>query len=608
MDEVSNVNELKILEINKLLNFNFFIPSYQRGYRWTDKEVNALLKDIWDFKNENHTSDKFYCLQPIVVKDKIFENESYWEVIDGQQRLTTILIILYYFNQMEFKIPKKIFTVSFETRPDSKAFLASIEDKELALTNVDYFHIHNAYNAVYNWFEAKGRENTTIAGAFYETLINVVKVIWYEIKEKDVVEEEENAIDVFTRINMGKIPLTNSELVKALFLQKKNFDEHQIYIQLKIAKEWDEIEKKLQDDAFWYFIYNSINPIKYENRIEYIFDLLKGRTEEDEEHHTFNAFVQELENNAKSRGNKKTVEESWLTIKNYFQSLEEWFSNAELYHLIGFLIEYKYDINSLREESVGISKSKFVEHLNGIIKTLFEKINIDNLDYKVNPKQVRKTLLLFNIKTIISTQEAEVRFPFDKYKKENWDIEHVNSQTYKVIEKAKRKDWALDLLEYFTGEKGYSETIVDKYNKTEMEIQDEMVSQLTDEKDKEFCKRLIIILKSEKSDDHFFQDLNSEIRNRFKENEINQDDGIANLALLDQGTNRSYKNAMFPIKRKHIIANDANGIFVPICTKNLFLKYYSNKMSDVMYWKKSDASDYLQAIKQTLSTYLPKNQ
>lgn len=604
MEVVSNVNELKMLEINKLLDFNFFIPSYQRGYRWTDKEVIALLNDILDFKNENHTPDEFYCLQPIVVKEKIIEDVAYWEVIDGQQRLTTILIILYYFNQIQFKTPKKIFTVSFETRPDSKAFLASIEDKELALTNVDYFHIHDAYIAVCNWFAKKEDENTTIPGAFYETLINVVKVIWYEITEKEGMAEEENAIDVFTRINMGKIPLTNSELVKALFLQKKNFDERQIYLQLKIAKEWDEIEKRLQDDAFWYFIYNSTNSIKYENRIEYIFDLLKGRTEEDEEHHTFNSFVQDLENNAKSIDDKKSVEESWLAIKNYFQTLEEWFSNAELYHLIGFLIEYKYDINKLREDSVGIRKSEFVEHLNELITTSFEQIDIDNLDYKTNPKQVRKTLLLFNIKTIISTQEAEVRFPFDKYKKENWDIEHVNSQTYKTISKDKRKDWALDLLEYFTGEKGYSEMIIDKYNKTEIQLQDEKVLELTDEKDREFCKKLIVILTSEKADEHFFQDLNTEIRKRFKENDINQDDSIANLALLDQATNRSYKNAMFPIKRKHIIANDANGIFVPICTKNLFLKYYSNQMSDVLYWKKSDASDYLQAIKQTLSTYL----
>lgn len=62
---------------------------------------------------------------------------------------------------------------------------------------------------------------------------------------------------------------------------------------------------------------------------------------------------------------------------------------------------------------------------------------------------------------------------------------------------------------------------------------------------------------------------------------------------------------MFPIKRKRIIQNDKNGIFVPIATKNLFLKFYSKKMGDVMYWKSTDAENYIESIKQTLKAYLP---
>ena len=82
-------------------------------------------------------------------------------------------------------------------------------------------------------------------------------------------------------------------------------------------------------------------------------------------------------------------------------------------------------------------------------------------------------------------------------------------------------------------------------------------------------------------------------------------DSIGNLALLDAATNRSYKNAMFPIKRKRNIQNDMNGIFVPICTKNVFLKFYSKKLGEVMYWNESDADDYVKAIQEVLSEYLP---
>ena len=62
---------------------------------------------------------------------------------------------------------------------------------------------------------------------------------------------------------------------------------------------------------------------------------------------------------------------------------------------------------------------------------------------------------------------------------------------------------------------------------------------------------------------------------------------------------------MFPIKRNRIIDNDSNGIFVPIGTKNLFLKYYSKKMGDAMYWQQKDANDYLMAIQEVLKQYLP---
>ena len=83
---------------------------------------------------------------------------------------------------------------------------------------------------------------------------------------------------------------------------------------------------------------------------------------------------------------------------------------------------------------------------------------------------------------------------------------------------------------------------------------------------------------------------------------------MKNLALLDSSTNRSYKNAMFPIKRKRIIHNDGRGVFVPICTKNAFLKYYSTSLGEVMYWQEADARDYLAAMKEVLKEYLPNQE
>ena len=70
----------------------FYVPSYQRGYRWGKEEVTRLLEDI--YTNGNKT----YCLQPVVVR----KDGDRYELIDGQQRLTTLFILLQYIKR-EYK-------------------------------------------------------------------------------------------------------------------------------------------------------------------------------------------------------------------------------------------------------------------------------------------------------------------------------------------------------------------------------------------------------------------------------------------------------------------------------------------------------------------------
>ena len=79
---------IKTKTVGELKDYSFFVPSYQRGYRWTKNEVEALLNDIYEFSTEGNQK---YCLQPLIVKRK--EDGSY-EVVDGQQRLTTIYIFM----------------------------------------------------------------------------------------------------------------------------------------------------------------------------------------------------------------------------------------------------------------------------------------------------------------------------------------------------------------------------------------------------------------------------------------------------------------------------------------------------------------------------------
>ena len=61
-------NKIELKSVSELLEMKFFIPSYQRGYRWTYLQIENLLNDIWEFSKG--VDGDFYCLQPLVVKEQ----------------------------------------------------------------------------------------------------------------------------------------------------------------------------------------------------------------------------------------------------------------------------------------------------------------------------------------------------------------------------------------------------------------------------------------------------------------------------------------------------------------------------------------------------------
>ncbi|WP_264558993.1 DUF262 domain-containing protein [Flavobacterium sp. N2270] len=569
---------LDLLPITELLNKNFYVPSYQRGYRWTKKEVKALLDDILQFflESQDRSSEAFYCLQPLVVTN----SEGKWVLVDGQQRLTTIYLILRYLKAgMEF-LGKQTYSITYETRIDSEEFLKTM-DREKRYENIDYFHMSEAYDAIEQWF---GEHDGSYKNAILNTLLNDraigknVKIIWYEISEKD-------EVDIFTRINMGKIPLTNAELIKALFLSKDNLnlpDIEQFYLkQIEIASEWDKIENTLQDDNFWYFIHD--NETKYDTRIEFIFDLIKDKKTFHDDYYTFVKYQEELID-------KKNSPKIWLSVKEYFMKLEEWYTDRTLYHLIGFLITTGTKVNELFDKSLELSKIEFKNLLYKKIKAKFKGVELDELVY--GDGHIKNILLLFNIETMLQNIKSNSRFPFDEYKKENWDIEHISSVMSDIPSLKQSKNWLHNILEYFTGN-----TVLD-FVQTDTDEANEMVKSV---------KKLLI------NDNYTLEEFTkvyNKVISYFKEDYQTKSDSntsftntISNLTLLDSHTNRSYKNAVFPVKRKRILNNDMDGYFVPLCTKNVFLKCYSEKLDGMLFWQKSDANNYLENIKKTLKVY-----
>ena len=164
MDNLETLEFCK-LPVCNLLEHNFFIPNYQRGYRWEKQQVVDLLDDLKEFiDNTEGNSSNFYCLQPIVVKlcdtetlkaeqlNSTNDNNIWYEVIDGQQRLTTIYILLSYLENGFLKNDdtsilqesgKELFELEYETRKETRSFLKKIEESG-SNDNIDCFYIWNA--------------------------------------------------------------------------------------------------------------------------------------------------------------------------------------------------------------------------------------------------------------------------------------------------------------------------------------------------------------------------------------------------------------------------------------------------------------------------------
>lgn len=621
-------DKIELKSISGILGMNFYIPKYQRGYRWTKQQVIDLLNDIKEFMERKPGDEEIYCLQPLVVKKKdddtfkrikeeatnLIEVEALlkgsWDVIDGQQRLTTIKILLACLEE------QGCYSIEYETREGSKDFLSKISNtSDKNKDNIDFYHMNQAKETIQAWFENNDKSS------FKETLLNKVKFIWYESTDED-------PIRVFTRLNIGKIPLTDAELIKALFLNQSNFSnskniENIRLYQQEIAAEWDNIEYTLQNDEFWLFIH-SLGWDK-PTRIDFIFDLMREKnvlqiSDEqykrigEDEHKTFRYFYEYFKAGKKTIDGSRLRDEIWRKVKEYFQIFQEWYNDLELYHYVGYLVECGWEtIDSLvgkwQENKI---KGEFVANIKKIIK---EKLPVEKpltQEYEIPgrpKKQCRPLLLLFNIQTIINQNKELVdsdkygvgtfyKFPFHLFKKEGkkvngkgWEIEHIASNAGDDLTKLESQKIFLASIKYsFEMKDGLKGKI------------NNFIENGTEEKFEE--------LRSEVYE-------NSESKNSIPDKKKNY---IWNFALLDSTTNEEYQNDPFPVKRICVLAKEQgkkaklglnesnelkityeNGIaFVPPCTRNVFTKAYTEIPTALNSWTLDDAVHYLKKMNEVL--------
>lgn len=564
----------------------FYIPAYQRGYRWERTQVKTLLSDLYQCMEANG-QEKDYCLQPVVVQKK---GELQYDLIDGQQRLTTIYILLRYVEQNFFKFVKPDFSFEYETRKKTQAFLDNM-DPQLAQTNIDFFHIYQAYTTIKDWLEETFPDDTYSQSSALYKLCNYVnervKVIWYEVGA------EADPIALFTRLNIGKIQLTNAELIRALFLSDtpSGMENRRKY---EMAIQWDDIEKQLRDDddAFWAFITRK-SAEDYPTRIDLLFDLMchKQGAEKDP---LFTFF--KMEERLKHADRYRV----WQEVINAFLQLKEWYKNNVCYHKIGYLIASgSKTMADLLDEARGKRKSEFMERLDEMIAESItwctnDKDSYWDLDYRKDYNRICRILLLFNVQSILEQQ----RFPFNKYNNGEWSIEHIhaqNSEGLKTVDlQLEWLEWHLPSLKAIHRDDPDNELV--KTVEQAIDVIRHTSRSVVLNGSYDTFRRLVR---------YEFDDIFRRVVNDLSETtDVDYINTLPNLALLSCGHNTCLSNSTFDVKRNLIIKMDKRGEFIPYCTKMTFLKYYDNS-SDVQvhFWGQKDREAYLQAIQKVIAPY-----
>lgn len=580
-------NKIELKSVSELLKMKFFIPSYQRGYRWTDLQIENLLNDILEFSKG--VDGDFYCLQPLVVKEQkkdllaeikqansIEDEENLlkgkWTVIDGQQRLTTIYLIL--------KALENEKCPSIEYERDSYIQVCNSSD-EIKKDNIEIYHLTSAKHFIDRWIHIEKRadeekkwinpKNIEIdTKKFCNKILEQTKFIFYNVG--DVSEEQEH--DIFNNLNSGKIALTNAELIKALFLNKAGKEDiaHREVEQRLLADEFDQIERTLRQDKFWYFLAG--NTPQPSSCVNLLFDLMlessvqNGKYRTDEPFRTF-FYFNDLINGNESEDSYKESKIIWEKVRKVFHIMEGWFNDSVMYNLIG------YHRAANGGKTLCEIYKKFCEEKS---KNEFKKWLVDEcknhidypdgfmqLRYDENKDKVFNLLLLFNIATLNGRPQEAVKFSYANFHKYNWDVEHISPQNPKNDDDLKK--------------------VVEKF------------------KDNYYLKILIDALNKEEKDTKIIEE------ERAKYFAAGDDlMGIQNLTLLSAHDNRGIGNKFFFEKRQKLQEYYQQGSFIPACSMNVFMKFYSDNPEQMAFWDKKDRESYKNKIEQTITKFFGNEQ
>lgn len=391
--------------------FWFIVPEYQRPYVWQEENIQELIDDLYyAFENKQNSE---YFLGALVLKRTREKEFKEYEILDGQQRLTTLCMMMavlrdlmkkpqykWTLSQMIYqeenellKVPSRN-RIKYNTRDKVKDFVknyiianGSTKKKDLINyhedTNISVSNMAKAISSMHNIFESK--ENLE---AFAVFLLNNVLFIYVST------DNTEDAFRLFTILNDRGIPLSNADILKSINIgevPEEDLDEY--------SKNWEYLEEKYHKgfDRFLSFVRTILLKNKpasnlldeYEKNIYRKNILKKGKNTID--------FLVELdeiydkiidlndENLSNEYKNLVTIMKIGLHSDEWIPAVMSYFLKFEYYNLDKFIkkLEYKF-VGDLMSN---VSPSKRRENLNNIIKTI-EIVNKENIDTLFENKEL----------------------------------------------------------------------------------------------------------------------------------------------------------------------------------------------------------------------------
>lgn len=556
------------LKVSQLLERKFYIPVFQRGYRWQDREVDNLIKDI------NETEGKYFLNVLILQK----RSDGAYNIVDGQQRLTTVVALLDTVGALGSGSSTKPIVddlLKNGRKPADTAFINNVRTKNVDKGLAD--KLKNSYFLV------------------------------YELSGDDPKEAEE----VFLRINDGKIPLSTAELYKAYILGKEKRGSKKY---LDAADKWDACQELLQKDDFFYFICPNWDDERYQaSRMDYILELYYhiylARGDAEKNYFSDKAAARRLYRDDSiflyellvEKNNVILVEE----IKSFIDCLYyEWYKDDRKYHYLGYCMykDRKKEFNPfivfselLNSQDDDWDLLKFGKEILGAeAKKQIEKL-------EKGSDQVYPLLLLY---MVIRHSNEGKRFDFVKFYRtpSGWDEEHIHARNQKeydinsikkMIENApvsnkNLKDEILtvirDQMTGFESREWNDNTVYDLLG--ELNLSSLYKGQLNDKSDYlDLCARII---------NQTLSGTGAREITPFQE-DVGWIDSIGNLTLLPASVNRSISNYWYPVKCEKIKEFEAEGkYYIPFCVAELYdkdghaewsekeRKYYFDKLCETL--------------------------